>query len=97
MANIIGKFNASSMMFIATFLSNNENKNQLVLLIFEYIRQSYLDILVKFATEIRFLTGDSEYLCITNRSYNPYPSLVRNQEEAYIKVILHRINVFNYN
>ena len=68
MANIIGKFNASSMMFIATFLSNNENKNQLVLLIFEYIRQSYLDILVKFATEISFLTGDSEYLCITNRS-----------------------------
>ena len=97
MANIIGKFNASSMMFIATFLSNNENKNQLVLLIFEYIRQSYLNILVKFATEISFLTGDSEYLCITIRSYNPYPSLVRNQEEPYIKVILHRINVFNYN
>ena len=96
---IIGSIKSKIPKDVEKFLSNNENKTQLIQLIFRYIQQNFSAVLVKLATEIIFLSRDNECFritsrsCVTSRSCDSYPALVSNQEEADTKVILHSMNV----
>ena len=90
---IIGSIKSQIPQDVGKHLSNNENKTQLIQLIFQYIHQNFSAVLVKLVTEMIFLSGDTECFCITNRFCDSHPALVSNQEEADMKVILHSMNV----
>ena len=96
---IIGSIKSKIPKDVEKFLSNNENKTQLIQLIFRYIQQNFSAVLVKLATEMIFLSRDNECFRITsrsyvtNRSFDSYPALVSSQEEADTKVILHSMNL----
>ena len=52
-----------------------------------------MDKNIFFLDKNTFLSRDSEYFRITNRSCYSHPVLVSNQEEEDTKVILHSMNV----
>ena len=82
---------------VGKFLSNYENKTQLVQLIFRNIQQNISAILVELATEMKFLSRHGECFCITNIYCDCHPALLSNQEEAETKVALHSMNVIKKN
>ena len=57
---IIGSIKSKGPKDVRNFLSNNENKTQLMQLIFRYIQQNFSAAFMKLATEMIFLSRGNE-------------------------------------
>ena len=76
---------------IAKFYTNGENKNQLIKLTFEFIKENAMRSLSILKCNEIILSGDEFCERVTNENVTVYDDLISNQEEADTKVVLHTL------
>ena len=86
---IIGSIKSKLPYDMTKFMLNNENKTNLIQLIFDYTVTNKDEILKRLESDVMFLSGDNITFRLTANSAGEYQDLKSNQEEADTKVILH--------
>ena len=77
----------------AKFFSNNDNKNSLITLTFNYIKEHPIRCLNILKCDYVVLSGDSYCEIVTPTNCECCDDLKSDQEEADTKVVLHALNV----
>ena len=82
---------------ITTFLSNSENKTQLINITFQYIIENKSKIMALLKTNWLYLSADQDCKQVTVSDCSDYDMLISDQEEADTKVVLHTLHALSEN